>query len=115
MQGVISVFLNLLTLALCPEIWTILDKVPWVNWGEFILCRGRMEYSVDVCQVQYICGVIQFQNFLLTFLSGWPISWWYRSIKDSHYYCVGGLAVILSKLVYVLWSWVHQNWAHISW
>jgi hypothetical protein len=29
MQGVISVFLDLLRLALFPKIWPILEKVPW--------------------------------------------------------------------------------------
>jgi hypothetical protein len=29
MQGLISVFLYLLRLALCPKIWSILEKVPW--------------------------------------------------------------------------------------
>jgi hypothetical protein len=29
MQGVISIFLHLLRLALCPKIWSILEKTPW--------------------------------------------------------------------------------------
>jgi hypothetical protein len=29
MHGIISIFLYLLRLALCPEIWSILEKVPW--------------------------------------------------------------------------------------
>jgi hypothetical protein len=29
MQGVISIFLYLLRLALCPKILSILEKVPW--------------------------------------------------------------------------------------
>jgi hypothetical protein len=29
MHGIISIFLYLLRLALCPKIWSILEKVPW--------------------------------------------------------------------------------------
>jgi hypothetical protein len=29
MHGVISILLNLLRLALCPKIWSVLEKVPW--------------------------------------------------------------------------------------
>jgi hypothetical protein len=29
MQGVISIFLYLLKVAFCPQIWPILEKIPW--------------------------------------------------------------------------------------
>jgi hypothetical protein len=29
MHGIISIFLYLLRLALCPKIWSILENIPW--------------------------------------------------------------------------------------
>jgi hypothetical protein len=36
-QGVISIFLYLLRLALCPKLWSILEKVPWAA-GKNVYC-----------------------------------------------------------------------------
>jgi hypothetical protein len=47
MPGIISIFLYLLRLALCPRIWSILEKVPCC-WEECILCRSWMKCSVDI-------------------------------------------------------------------
>jgi hypothetical protein len=67
--------LNLLRLALCPKIWSILEKVPWtvericITWllGE-ILCWYQP------CLFDLMWGVVV--KFLCWSFAEWPIYWW---------------------------------------
>jgi hypothetical protein len=72
MQGIISVFLYLLRLVLCPSIWSTLEKVPWAagkNVYFFLLdeifCRHQLGPFDLWCHL--ILG------FLCWFLFGWHI------------------------------------------
>jgi hypothetical protein len=59
MHGIISVFLYLLRLALCPMIWSILEKVPWAAEKNIycVAVDGICRHQLDPFDVWYILGL----------------------------------------------------------
>jgi hypothetical protein len=93
MQGVISIFLYLLRLALCLKIWSILEKVPWAA-KKNVYC-ATVELNTPWLPFKTICSMVSFNSevslflflLLLLLLFGWPSYWW-QSVEVSQYHCV---------------------------
>jgi hypothetical protein len=101
MQVVISIFLYFLMLALCPKIWSILNKVPWLLRRMYIV----LPLDEIVCRHQLSpfdlwCHLVL--GFFIDFLFEWPIYWWQSDIKISHYNCVGVICAFKSFNVHLM-------------
>jgi hypothetical protein len=68
MQGVISVFLYLLRLALWPKIWPILEKVPWELYIVNVFCASKLvSLPHSLCQKYiyiYVCIYIYIYMYI---------------------------------------------------
>jgi hypothetical protein len=108
-QGIILIFLYLLRFVLCPKI-SILQKVPWATEKMCVVLL------LDEILYRYLAGPFSpFNSGLLCwiFLSIWSIYGW-QQIELSQYNCFGLHLWFLSPVVYIWWSWVCQQWAHMS-
>jgi hypothetical protein len=93
MHGIISVFLYLLRLALCPMIWSILKKFPWVAEKMYIL-QKLDEIFCQLGPFDLWCDLVL--GFLNDFLFGWPIYWWWWVLKSP--------TTIVLESIYAFWS-----------
>jgi hypothetical protein len=87
MYRIISIFLNLLRLALCPKIRSILEKVPWAAEKNVymqklneIFCRHQLGPFGLWCDlvVEFLYWFFVWMTYLLVM----------GGIKVSHYHCV---------------------------
>jgi hypothetical protein len=81
MYEIISIFLYLLRLVLCPKIWSILEKfhgllrrMHIVQKLDEIFCRNQLE---SIWSMVWL--VI---DFFIDFLIRWPMYWWWGVLKS---------------------------------
>jgi hypothetical protein len=114
MQEVISTFLYLLRLALCPKMWSILENVPWA--AEENVYYADVGWNILYTSVRSIWSMVSFSSrisLLIFCLDDLSIDdrWALKSPTTT----VLKFICVLSPLVYVWWSWVHWHWVYISW
>jgi hypothetical protein len=114
MHGIISIFLYVLRLALCPKIWPILRRFHGLlkrmyivkKLGE-IFCRhqlGALDLWYDL--------VLGFLYWLFVWMTFLLVIWGYQGLPLP---LCWGLCVLLGPSEYDWWNWVHWHWVHIGW
>jgi hypothetical protein len=105
MHSIISMFLYLLKLALCPRIWSILEKVPWAP-SPFLWCVfSRVSWTICPCWLQTLI-LLNSASWVASFTG---MSHWYLARYHSFLnilWFLGPLLLIMIFLNYVVvWKW----------
>ena len=87
MLDMISIFLNLLRLVLCPIMWSIFENVPCAFEKKVYLASWTCKVLYITFIAFYLC-VFPFYNILIDSLLGIPIHFWLCGIQNPNYNCV---------------------------
>ena len=92
--GIISIFLNLLRLVLWPNLWSLLDNVPYALEIMCILLLGGMFCKCLLGPIDSSC--CSSPPSPCNLLSGWSIPYFKWGAEISYYYCITTSPFILS-------------------
>jgi hypothetical protein len=112
--GIIYIFWYLLSLALCPKIWSILEKVPCT--AEKNVYCVEVGWNILQTSAKSIWSVVWFISriSLLIFCLD-DLSIGDGVVLKSPLPLCWGLYMLLGPSEYVWWNWVHWYWVHIGW
>jgi hypothetical protein len=114
MHGIISVFLYLLRLALCPKIWLILEKFHGLLRRMCIMQKfDEILYRHQLGRFDLWCGLGSRISLLMFCLDDLSVS--DRGVLNSPTTTVFSLYMLLGPSEYFWWNWVCWHWLHIGW